>query len=127
MNYDTMIVDPRPLSPPDEPEDCVQVDEVLISGSFGIFIPQMFVQKYERFGDVPESAWEICSRGPIENAESDQENYDYYDAWTEILDNWNYLSYEGCGNTYKYFLEQSDDNGDLCLMRQFIDHDSDFD
>lgn len=127
MNYDTPIIDPRPLSPPDEPEDFTQVDEVLINGSFGIFIPQMFVQKHERLGDVSEYAWERCWRGPNSDAKSDEENYDYYDAWSEVLDNWNYLSYEGCGNTYKYFLDQSDGNGDLYLMRQLIDHETDLD
>lgn len=123
--YDTKIVDPRPLSPPDEKEDDTCIDDFLISGAHGIYIAQIFTERFEIQGDVSKEAWETCKKGPFSADDSDERNYDYLDAWTEILDTWGYLSYEGCGNTFKYFLEQQETDGDLCLMRQFVDHDPD--
>lgn len=97
-----------------------EIDDFLISSGYGIYIPQMFAELFEKRDEIPDWAWETCKKGPISKDDSGTDNYDYWDAWSEILDKWEYFSYEGYGCTYRYFLDASED---LCLMRQFIDHE----
>jgi len=99
-----------------------EVEDFLISSGFGIYIPQMFTEQFEKRDEIPDWAWETCKKGPINKDDSGTDNYDYWDAWTEILDKWEYFCYEGYGCTYRYFLEQ---DGDLRLMRQFVSQELD--
>ena len=99
-----------------------EVESFLIGSGYGIYIPQMFTEQFEKRDEVPDSIWEICKKGPINEDDSGTENYDYWDAWIEILDKWEYFCYEGYGCTYRYFLQH---DGDLCLMRQFINQELD--
>jgi hypothetical protein len=101
-------------------DETVQVEEFLISSGHGIYIPQMFAELFSKRNEVPDWAWDTCKKGPINKDDSGTDNYDYWDAWSEILDKWDYEDYDGCGNKFRYFLDASED---LCLMRQFIDHE----
>ena len=118
IRYDALFRTALPLSPPDEIEDDTKIEEILISSGFGKYIPQMFVERYQKQDCVSDSAWETCKKGPP----GEEENYDYEEAWAEILDNYQYFSYEGNGCTYRYFLKHEED---LCLMRQFISQELD--
>ena len=102
-------------------DETVQVEEFLISSGHGIYIPQMFAELFSKRNEVPDWAWDTCKKGPINKDDSGTDNYDYWDAWSEILDKWDYEDYDGCGNKFRYFLDAS--KKDLCLMRQFIDHE----
>lgn len=99
-----------------------EVEDFLISSGFGIYIPQMFAERFEKRDKISDEAWEVCKKGPDSKDDSYGKNYDYWDAWTEILDKWEYFRYEGYGCTYRYFLQH---DGDLCLMRQFISQELD--
>lgn len=118
VRYDAPFRTALPLSPPDEIEDDTKVEEVLIGSGYGIYIPQMFVERFQKLDCVSDWAWETCKKGPPKN----KDDYDYYEAWAEILDNYQYFSYEGYGCTYRYFLQHEED---LCLMRQFISQELD--
>lgn len=118
IRYDAPFRTALPLSPPDEIEDDTKIEEVLISSGYGIYIPQMFVERFEKLECVSDWAWNTCKKGPSIY----KENTDYEDAWSEILDNYQYFRYEGYGCTYRYFLEHEED---LCLMRQFISQELD--
>ena len=53
---------------------------LMISDAHGVYIPQVFTQKYDRsaWGQISDWAWETCAAGP--DAEG------YWDAWTELMD-----------------------------------------
>lgn len=114
--YDTHKLVPTITDPIEFNENEAEVEETLISSGFGIYIPQMFTDLFEKEESVSQLAWDTCKKGPSE------ENEDYWSAWAEILDTWEYFRNEGHGCSYRYFLSQ--DEG-LCLMRQFIDQELD--
>lgn len=116
--YDAPFNSALSLSPPDETEDDVKIEDFLISSGFGIYIPQIFTERFEKQDCVSDWAWETCKKGPPE----DKENYDYDEAWAEILDTYEYFCYEGNGCTFRYFLQHEED---LCLIRQFISQELD--
>lgn len=122
VQYDTPFHSPGIGCPMEEHDEDIKIEEILISSGYGIYIPQMFTELFEKKDEVPQLAWNTCKKGPDSEDDSYGKNYDYWDAWTEILDRWEYFSYEGNGCTYKYFLQH---DGDLCLMRQFISQELD--
>lgn len=110
----------RPSAPFEEPET-VFVEEVLVKCCHGIFIPKFFTQSIKRPDYVPEWAWKICLAGPqkFEDRVADLAQVDYWDAWSEILDTFQYEKTGPGGSTERYFLGYEE--GDLCLMREIVE------
>jgi hypothetical protein len=104
----------RPSAPIEEPET-IFVEEVLLCSAHGVFIPKFFTQSIKRPDYVPEWAWENCLKGP--GAFEDQA--DYWDSWSEILDTFQYEKTGPGGSTERYFLDYEE--GDLCLMREIVE------
>jgi hypothetical protein len=104
----------RPSAPIEEPET-IFVEEVLLCSAHGVFIPKFFTQSIKRPDYVPEWAWENCLKGP--GAFEDQA--DYWDSWSEILDTFEYRKTGPGGSTERYFLDYEE--GDLCLMREIVE------
>lgn len=104
----------RRSGPIEEPQT-IFIEELLISCSEGIFIPKFFVESIKRPDYVPEWAWENCLKGPG----GCEDEADYWDSWSEILDTFEYEKTGPGGSTERYFLDY--DDGDLCLMREIVE------
>lgn len=102
-------------SDPIEESETICIEERLICSAHGIFIPKFFAQSIKRPDYVPEWAWENCLNGP----EVFEDQADYWDAWSEILDTFQYEKFGPGGSTERYFLDY--DDGDLCLMREIVE------
>lgn len=107
---DTGIYDPRPLDPPCDFEEVEEFDSAcIVDGHHGIYVPQLFCQRYEIAGDISREDWGICLAGP------DHENY--WEAWDEILSCWRAEETDGMGNVFEVFLQHDQD---LFQCRRFI-------
>jgi hypothetical protein len=104
----------RPSDPIEELE-AIFVEEVICGSAWGSFIPQYFVNNTEKLDRVPDWAWNTCKVGPILN----ESESDYWDAWTEIFDTYEYEKTGPGGSTERYFLGYEE--GDLCLMREIVE------
>lgn len=109
INYSSQFCGNPALSPLDEIEDRVEIEDFLISSGHGIYIPEIFTQRFTIKGNVPQWAWDTCKKGP--------DAKDYWEAWWEILDTWEFFEYHGEDYTIRYFLNQKEN---LCLMREII-------
>lgn len=109
------------LTDPIEEPETIFLEEVLLNSTHGIFIPKFFTQSIKRPDCVPEWAWETCLAGPqkFEDKVADLAQVDYWDAWSEILDTFQYEKSGPGGSTERYFLDY--ENGDLCLMREIVE------
>lgn len=105
----------RPSDPPEEIET-IFVDDVLVRSAHGIFIPQVFTQQVEKLSCVPDWAWENCLKGP----EAFEDQADYWDSWSEILDTFEYRRTGPGGSTQRCFLDY-ENGGDLCLMYEIVE------
>jgi hypothetical protein len=104
----------RPSAPTEEHET-IFVEEVICGSAWGSFIPQYFVNNTEKLSCVPDWAWDTCKNGPILNKDA----ADYWDAWSEILETFEYKKTGPGGSTERYFLDYEE--GDLCLMREILE------
>lgn len=77
---------------------------LMISDAHGVYIPQVFTQKYERdaWGTIDDWSWEACAAGPDADG--------YWDAWTAILDNASHVDENG----NLWFLHQDGDLWAYC-------------
>ena len=106
--YTEQLVDPRPMDPPEDnwPEtesDCI------IDGSWGIYVPQQFCQRYEKLDCISQEDWDICLAGP--------EHELYWDSWDVILGDWQYEETDIQGRIWKIYISQ---DGDLYQYRECI-------
>lgn len=106
--YLEQLVDPRPIDPPEddwpEPESYCIID-----GSWGIYVPQQFCQRYEKVSGVSQEDWDICLAGP--------EHELYWDAWDEILTDWHFEETDSFGKVWRIYISQ---DGDLYQYRELI-------
>ena len=112
------VSDPRPSAPYEEPET-IFVDEVLVSSAHGIHIPQIFTEQNKQLGSVPDWAWNTCNAGP-----DSTDDHCYWDAWSAILDAYEFRRSGPCGCTERCFLDYK--QGDLVLMYEIIEPADDF-
>ena len=73
---------------------------LMISDSHGVYVPQVFAEKYDRsvWGPISDWAWENIELGPDhENSQS------YWDAWQEILDGASHTDENG--NVWRLYQE----------------------
>lgn len=108
------LIDPRPMEPAevfdiDPPEPVIEKE--LYDGHLGRYIPQFFCQDYDWKPCVAHEYWEICKQGPEHN--------DYDEAWSDILFNYEYERSDHKGK-YRYYLEYSDSDGSLNLMKAVV-------
>lgn len=109
--YDKPIIDPRPLDPPEYWDEEENIETTFIVDSHhGIYIPQIFCQSYEKVDNVCQEDWDICLSGP--------DHEWYWDAWSEILNSWNYKESDALGSIFEVFIDQQD--GDLFQCRRFL-------
>jgi hypothetical protein len=93
-----------------EGEDPSRFESILIvDDHHGIYVPQVFCERYEKTEDVPQEDWDICLSGP---------DHEYYwDSWEIILDNWGFQESDDAGNKWRIALYQE---GCLFQARQII-------
>jgi hypothetical protein len=123
MNYNAqinMITDPRPLDPPEywlDDRDPVE-KTLIVSGSHGDRVPQVFCRGREKIDSVAQEDWKICRSGP--------EREGYWDAWSEVLNSWEYEEYDCNYSLFKVYLEHDTQRtGHLLECKEFIRNDPD--
>lgn len=106
----TFSHDPRPIDPPEYWDDEEDIDrECIVNDAHGIYIPQVFCERYKKLDCVTQEDWDICLSGPEHDL--------YWDAWNEILNDWRFEEADAMGNVFEIFLDQ---DGDLFQCRRFI-------
>jgi hypothetical protein len=102
------LVDPRPIDPPEEDWPETQ-SECIVDGSWGIYVPQRFCERYKKIDSVSQDDWDICLFGP--------EHELYWEAWDEILNDWTFEETDSNGGVWKIYISQ---DGDLFQCREFV-------
>jgi hypothetical protein len=122
MSYNaqiSIITDPRSLDPPEywlDDRDPVE-KTLIVSGSHGDCVPQVFCRGREKIDSVDREDWEICRSGP--------EREGYWDAWSEVLNSWEYEEYDYSYSLFKVYLEYDYKSNNLYECREFIRNDLD--
>ncbi len=122
MSYNAQldtITDTRPLDPPEywlDDRDPVE-KTLIVSGSHGDRVPQVFCWEREKIEIVDREDWEICRSGP--------EHEGYWDAWGEVLNSWEYEEYDYSYSLFKVYLEYDYKSKNLYECREFIRNDAD--
>lgn len=108
LKYDEPLVDPRPLDPPED--NCPETEsDCIVDGSWGIYVPQQFCQRYQKVDGVNQEDWDACLAGP--------DHKDYWEAWDTILGDWQYEETDIQGRIWRVYISQ---DGDLFQYREFI-------
>lgn len=86
-------------------------DSVLIvDDHHGIYVPQVFCERYEKTDKVSQEDWEICLSGPDHEL--------YWDSWEIILNEWGGEEVDQAGNKYEIGIYQ---DGCLFQTRRLIE------
>jgi hypothetical protein len=122
MNYNAqinIITDPRSLDPPEYWLDDRDPNEktLIVSGSHGDCVPQVFCRGRKKIDKAPQADWDICRAGP--------EHEDYWVAWSEVLNSYDYEEYDCNYSLFRVYLEHDGKAGDLFECRDFIRNDPD--
>ena len=103
-------------------DDCWQPHEIegedeslfgsllIVDDYHGIYVPQIFCERFEKTDKVSQEDWDICLSGP------DHEHY--WDSWETILNEWGGEETDQSGNRYQIGIYQ---DGDLFHTRRRIE------
>lgn len=86
-------------------DSCLIVDD-----HHGIYVPQVFCQRYKKTDKVSQEDWDICLSGP--------DHEFYWESWEIILDNWGGEETDQAGNKYQIGIYQ---DGCLFQTRRLIE------
>jgi len=107
-----------------EGEDESLFDSLLIvDGYHGIYVPQIFCERFEKTDKVSQEGWDICLSGPYVEFEIDRHfgrrpQEHYWDSWEIILNEWGGEETDQAGNRYQTGIYQ---DGDLFQTRRLIE------
>lgn len=104
-----LFVDPFLIDPPEDYWPEGEVVGCIIDGCWGIYVPQQFCKRYEKVEGVSQQDWDICLAGP--------EHELYWDAWDEVLSNWQFEETDSNGGVWRISLQQ---DGDLFQFRELV-------
>lgn len=95
---------------------------IAVSDGFGVYIPQIFCQRYEKTDSISEEDWNCCLKGPHWDDENGNftVNEHYDEAWTNVLDNWGKIYTAPDGSKIKLTIWQ---DGDVFILQQRIEED----